>query len=287
MVGLEQFGLLEKDKRDGSEKTIDVDTFYDIYIGDCEYVMKRMYEEGRKVDLIVTSPPYFVMRGVMEYNSYKAYLDKMRRIFENAKKILRNGRVIAVNVGDYLVNGKRLFIGADFIHLLQDIGYNVFDDIIWVKPVGYMNDAGRRAGMFIKTRLPMYYKPNNRYEHIILAINGNNMYRTNESYYGKDVYEASKVDDRTFSILKPYMSDIWEIRPKTNSWHPAPFPEEIPRNLILLYSFVGEVVLDPFFGSGTTMKVARKLHRSSIGIELNEEYVKRFKKEFGYVKVIK
>jgi len=281
-MNLENFGVIQNKKNVKKiDSELNVKTKYKIYNGDCEKVLEKMAFEDERVDLVVTSPPYYIMRGTMDYGTYESYMEKMKRVFDNLRKVLRPGRIVVVNIGDYLIDGKRLFLGADFIKMLQELKYNVFDDIIWAKPIGYSNAAGKRAGMFIKTRLPMYYKPNNRYEHMILAINGSEMARFNEKYYGKDIYESSKVSDTVFSVyLKKYMTDIWEFAPKNSTWHPAPFPLDMPYKFILLYSFVGETILDIFHGSGTTMIAASMLNRSAIGIEMNKDYINRFIKEF-------
>lgn len=274
----------EEEQTDDDEEMngmgVNIETIYKVYVGDCEEVLRRLHNEGIKVHLLVTSPPYFLMRGQMDYNSYKSYLDKMKRVFENAKDVVYNGRFLAINVGDYIVDGKKYFIGADFIHMLQDIGYTVMDDILWVKPFGYMNTAGRRAGMFVKNRLPLYYHPNDRYEHIIIALNGKEISRNVK--YSEERINASKISDYQFNkYIKKFTSDIWEFPPETNSWHPAPFPRTLPRTIIMLYSYIGEVVLDPFMGSGTTLKVAFELKRNAIGIEFEKEYALRFRKEFA------
>ena len=80
------------------------------------------------------------------------------------------------------------------------------------------------------------------------------------------------------------VNSMWEMQPAKSSSenHPAPYPEELPRRIIKLYSFYGDTVLDPFLGSGTTSKVAIELGRNSIGYEINEEYVKTIKKKIRY-----
>jgi len=287
-VDLDKFLGIKKEDEEEDEiisNNINVDTFYRVYIGDCEKVLGMMALNRIKVHLLVTSPPYFLMRGLMNYDSYKSYLNKMRNVFKAAKDVVYRGRIVAVNVGDYIVKGRKFFIGADFIKMLQSLGYTVLDDILWVKPFGYMNTAGKRAGVFVQKRLPLYYHPNDRYEHIIIAVNGERINR--DVNYSDDIIKASIIDDYKYNkYIKKYTSDIWEFPPETNSWHRAPFPKTLPRNIIMLYSYVGETVLDPFMGSGTTLKVAAELKRSAIGIEIEKEYVERFGNEFkgGYNK---
>lgn len=249
-----------------------------VIFGDSEEVLKSFSDNS--IHLIVTSPPYYTMRNSIVWKSYDEYLDKMKRIFTECFRTLKEGRVCIVNVCDYLLNGTKYPIPADFIRILTSIGFNYEDDIIWVKPlgVGKNNGSGKRAGNFVKLGFPLYFKPNNRYEHILIFRKGKLDF--------KQFQNKEKVDYREF---KNFLSDIWEFSTAIrNQWnvskmHVAEFPEKLPFLCISLYSLKDEIVLDPFLGSGTTMKVAKLLGRSSIGIEINQEYAEMIKEkvEFG------
>lgn len=264
---------VSSDNREVSDDTRGSKNKLILFIGDSEYVLKHMAENNIKVDLVVTSPPYYTMRDTIAYHTYDEYMRKMRAIFSNLRSVLRPGRFCIVNVCDYLVNGKRLTIGSDFIQMLKELGYVVHDDIIWAKPRGKAQGASKRAGIFIQSPYPLYYKPNNIYEHIIVSTNGEmTSYRKTDDKY--------RIDWKKY---KDYMCDIWEIHPVDDKYgHPAPFPIQIPINCIEFYSFPGETVLDPFMGSGTTFLAARKLNRSCIGIEINRDYVEIIKKKVGW-----
>ena len=93
----------------------------------------------------------------------------------------------------------------------------------------------------------------------------------------KKIKQLSKLDRDTEWI--PYFSEIWDFPGVRQNSHIAMFPEELPKRLIKMFSFVGDTVLDPFLGSGTTMLAAKKLQRNSIGIEINPEYLPLIKKK--------
>ena len=137
------------------------------------------------------------------------------------------------------------------------------------KPEGYIR-ISRRSGVLIQHPYPMYYYPDNIYEEIVIFQKGKFKY----SKIPDDVKESSRIDVNTFLKEKWYLS-IWEI---TNvlpsdklSKYTAAFPEELAERLIVLYSYVGETVLDPFLGTGTTALVAKRLGRNSIGYEIDLE----------------
>jgi site-specific DNA-methyltransferase (adenine-specific) len=127
----------------------------------------------------------------------------------------------------------------------------------------------------------MYFYPDNLLESIIIFQKGKFNYRS----IPKEIREGSKIDTKEFSNKKWYMT-IWEI----NNVLPgsllekgiAAFPDELPYRIIKLFSYVGETILDPFVGSGTTMKVARNLGRNSIGIEIKKELVQTIKDKTGF-----
>ena len=127
----------------------------------------------------------------------------------------------------------------------------------------------------------MYYYPDNLLESIIIFQKGNFDYKK----ISKELKLASQVDKKEFQEKKWYMT-LWEI---TNvlpnsvlEKNIAAFPEELPYRFIKLFSYKGETVLDPFAGSGTTMKVARELGRNSIGIEVKKDLVKIIEQKLGF-----
>ena len=220
------------------------------------------------IHLIITSPPYFNApfdyKGLFE--NYDQYLGMIRRMAKEAFRVLQEGRIFALNIDDMLVNGEKYPITADAIKIFQNVGFRYRDKIVWKKPDGYLR-ISKRSGVLLQNPYPMYFYPDNLLESIVIFQKGKFNYRS----IPKEVREKSKIDKKEFQNNNWYKT-IWEI---TNvlpgsklEKGVAAFPDELPYRLIKLFSYVGETVLDPFLGSGTTMKVANQLNRNSIGIEI-------------------
>lgn len=245
-----------------------------IIIGDSQ---KMPEIPDRSVGLAVTSPPYFVMRGAMEYDSYDKYLDIMKNVFKEVYRVLKTGRIFAVNISDYKHDGIKYPIPADMTIMLRDIGFNYCEDIIWIKPKGMSSDAGSRAGVVIQNPYPLQFYPDLRTEHILVLSKGE---------MGRVKYKLPYVEESKINIneVKEFLSDAWYFSTEKNpdNIHPAMFPLTLPLNVIRFYSYVTDVVLDPFAGTGTTMLAAKKLRRSSIGIELKPKYVPTIKSKVGW-----
>ena len=148
------------------------------------------------------------------------------------------------------------------------------------KPDGYLR-ISKRSGVILQNPYPMYYYPDNLLESIIIFQKGKFDYRS----ISEQVRELSKVDKKEFQDNKWYMT-LWEITnvlpSSTLEKGIAAFPEEIPYRLIKLFSYNGETVLDPFLGSGTTIKVAKNLGRNSIGFEIIRGLEKVIRKKTGF-----
>ncbi len=254
-------------------------TIHKLIIGNC---MSMEEIPDGSCHLMITSPPYFNApfdyKGL--FKNYDQYLGVLRRFAEETFRVLQEGRVAVLNIDDMLINGEKFPIVADSIKIFQNAGFRYRDRIIWKKPDGYLR-ISRRSGVILQNPYPMYFYPDNLLESIIVFQKGKFNYRS----IPKEIREASKIDTKEFSSKKWYMT-LWEM----NNVLPgsplekdiAAFPYELPYRIIKLFSYKGETVLDPFVGSGTTMKAARDLGRNSIGIEIKRSLVPIIKEKLGF-----
>ncbi|HOR84137.1 MAG TPA: site-specific DNA-methyltransferase [Anaerolineaceae bacterium] len=247
-----------------------VRTIHKLVIGDCTQMREV---EDSSVHLMVTSPPYFNAPFDYKnlYSSYDNYLQQLTSFARETYRVLQPGRIAVLNIDDMLVDGQKFPIVADATSIFLKAGFNYRDRIIWKKPDGYLR-ISKRSGVLLQNPYPMYYYPDNLLESIIIFQKGKFNYRSID----EQIREASKIDIKAFQSQKWYMT-LWEMtnvlpNRKNNLLKGiAAYPEELPYRIITLFSYVGETVLDPFLGSGTTMKVAKILGRNSIGYEILKE----------------
>lgn len=254
-------------------------THHKLIIGNC---MNMEEIPDRSVHLIVTSPPYFNAPFDYEglFKSYGQYLGVISKVAKESYRVLADGRIFVLNIDDMLIDGEKFPITADATRIFLDAGFRYRDRIIWKKPDGYLR-ISRRSGVILQNPYPMYFYPDNLLESIIIFQKGKFDYKS----IPKDIREKSKVDTKEIQSKKWYMT-LWDI----NNVMPnqvlekdiAAFPEELPYRAIKLFSYVGEIVLDPFAGSGTTMKIARQLERNSIGIEIKKSLIPIIKEKVGF-----
>ena len=254
-------------------------TYHKLIFGNC-MSMKEIPDES--VHLMLTSPPYF--NAPFDYKdlfkNYGQYLGVLRRVSKEIFRVLDDGRIAVLNIDDMLVNGEKFPIVADATKIFLDAGFRYRDRIIWKKPDGYLR-ISRRSGVLLQNPYPMYFYPDNLLESIIIFQKGKFNYKS----VPKEIKEKSKIDTEEFKNDKWYPT-LWEM---TNvlpgsvlEKDIAAFPEVLPYRIIKLFSFKGETVLDPFVGSGTTMKVARQLERNSIGIEILQCLEPIIKEKMGF-----
>jgi site-specific DNA-methyltransferase (adenine-specific) len=238
--------------------------------------------EKESVQLTITSPPYY--NSPFDYKdlfrNYDEFLSLMRASAHEIRRTLQDGRIACINCDDMLVDGEKFPIVADVIGIFRKEKFKYRDHIVWRKPDGYVR-ISRRSGVLVQNPYPMYFYPDNVRESILIFQKGRNF---NYQSIDTKVREASKIDVNEYLREKWYMN-VWNI---TNvlplnriEKGIAAFPDELPYRLIKMFSFLGETVLDPFLGSGTTSKIAKELGRNSIGYEVNERLVPIIKAKIG------
>lgn len=222
---------------------------------------------------IITSPPYYNAREYAQYTTYDEYLGVMEEFVKLSYQKIVSNRFIAINISPVLVPRKkrsdwsrRKAIHFDFHKILIDNGFEYYDDIVWVKPSGAAKGRNRR---FYLDRQPLQYKPNVVTEYILIYRKDNDQIidKTIRSY-SDDIREMSLIDiDDSFES-----TNVWKFSPSRNNKHPAVYPQYLSDRLIEYYTYVGDRVLDPFCGSGTSLLSCRDLNRIGYGIEFQEEY---------------
>lgn len=223
--------------------------------------------EDNSIGLVLTSPPYYNAPFDFPdlFPSYDDYLSLLRDVGREIFRVLESGRVAVFVISDVRIEGELYPIVADLIKIMQSLGFKYQERIIWKKPEIYTK-ISKRSGVLIQHPYPLYYYPDNIYEEIVVFKKPGKFVPRNK--------EESKINLNKFQYEK-WNLNIWEIThvlPQDKySKFSSPFPEELARRIITLYSYVGDVVLDPFVGTGTTLKVANELKRNAIGYEIDLE----------------
>ncbi|MCS7223644.1 MAG: DNA methyltransferase [Armatimonadetes bacterium] len=257
-----------------------------IYIGDSRN-MGELSDET--VDLIVTSPPYWHIKdygieGQIGYGqTLHEYLIDISRVWGECWRVLKPGRRLCINIGDQFARSillgryKVIPLHSEIIAQCETIGFDYMGAIIWRKKTT-MRPTG---GAVVMGSFP--YPPNGivelDYEYILLFKKpGTRTVQEKRENLPNGLREASKL---TRDEWKAFFSGHWEFGGERQIFHEAMFPEELPRRLIRMFSFIGETVLDPFLGSGTTVKVALELKRNAIGYEIQPEFEPVIREKLG------
>lgn len=257
-------------------------TRHKVIIGDSRYMSEV---KDASVHLIVTSPPYWQIKDYEDKNqigfndSYGEYIDSLNQVWAESYRVLFPGCRLCINIGDQFARAltygryKVIPIRTEIIKFCESISFDFMGAIIWQKKTT-MNTTG---GASVMGSFP--YPRNGLieidYEFILLF---KKLGKSPNNVSG-EVKEQSKLSKEEW---RRYFTGHWNFAgEKQNNGHIAVFPEELPRRLIKMFSFVGETVLDPFLGSGTTTKVARHLKRDSIGYEVNSNYLSVIKEKVG------
>lgn len=235
----------------------------------------------KSVHLIITSPPYWQLKDygsdkqIGFHDSYEDYINNLNMVWSECNRILHDGCRLCINIGDqfarsvYYGRYKVIPIRTEIIRFCESLGMDYMGAIIWQKQTT-MNTTGGGAVM------GSFPYPRNGilkidYEFILIFKKQGKAPTPTIDY--KKMSEMSKEEWNT------YFASHWTFGGAKQDGHIAVFPEELPRRLIKMFSFVGETVFDPFMGSGTTALAARNLKRNSIGYEINPDFIKYYKQK--------
>jgi modification methylase len=251
-----------------------------VYLGDSRFMTE--VEDGA-VDLAVTSPPYWHIKdygvpGQLGYGqSLHEYLKDLYRAWRECFRVIRSGGRLCINVGDQFARAavygryKVIPLHAEFINQCEHIGFDFLGAIIWQKKTT-MNPSG---GAVVMGSYP--FPPNGiveiDYEFILIFKKPGLSKKVSP-----EIKAASKL---TKAEWKEYFAGHWHFGGVRQAGHEAMFPEELPRRLIKMFSFVGDTVLDPFLGSGTTVKAALDLARNAVGYEINPDFLETIPQKIG------
>lgn len=238
------------------------------------------YIPDESVHLTFTSPPYYNARDYSIYQSYGEYLNFLEKVFKEIHRVTKEGRFFVLNTSPIIIPrisrahaSKRYPIPYDIHPLLIKMGWEFIDDIVWVKPEASVKN--RNAG-FLQHRKPLAYKPNAISEMIMVyRKKTDKLIDWNISQYNWDKIKKSKVAD------KYETTNVWRIGPAFDRVHSAVFPIELCNRVIKYYSFVDDLIFDPFAGSGTLGLAAINLNRSFFLTEKEPKYISRMKEDLN------
>ncbi len=247
-------------------------TLHKIIIGDSRW-MKEVPDKS--VHLVITSPPYWQLKDYGKVkqigfnDTYEEYINNLNLVWSECHRVLHEGCRLCLNVGDqfarsvYYGRYKVIPIRTEIIKFCETAGFDYMGAIIWQKVTTCHTTGGA-------TVMGSYPYPRSGilkldYEFILIFRKYGSQPKVK-----KEIKEQSKL---TREEWNQYFAGHWNFPGEKQDKHLAMFPEELPRRLIKMFSFVGDTVLDPFLGSGTTSLAAMDLNRNSIGYEINEEFL--------------
>lgn len=235
------------------------------------------------VHLAITSPPYWQLKDygtdnqIGFHDTYENYINNLNLVWKECYRTLHNGCRLCINIGDqfaravYYGRYKVIPIREEIIKFCENIGFDYMGAVIWQK-VTTSNTTGGGVQM------GSYPYPRNGilkldYEFILIFK------KLGEA--PKHTKEQKELSKMTAEEWNTFFAGHWNFTGARQNGHIAMFPEELPRRLIKMFSFVGETVIDPFAGSGTTSLAAKNLDRNSIGYEINPEFIPFIKEKLA------
>lgn len=258
-------------------------TSHKIIVGDSRHMVEV---QDNSVHLVITSPPYWQLKDYgpknqIGYNdSYQDYIDNLNEVWKECYRILHPGCRLCINIGDQFARAvlygryKVIPIRTEITKYCESIGFDYMGAIIWQKVTTCQTTGGA-------TIMGSYPYPRSGiikidYEFILIFKK-----LGKPPSVSKEAKEKSKLTNEEWN---QYFNGHWNFSGEKQNGHIAMFPLELPKRLIKMFSFYGDTVLDPFLGSGTTLKAALELGRNSVGYEINKDFLETIKSKIGIQK---
>jgi len=262
------------------------DTQHRVYLGDA----REMPELGHSpcVHLVVTSPPYWTLKkypsgesqGQMgSIEDYEDFQRELAKVWRRCLELLYPGGRLCVVVGDVCLSRRAagrhsvIPLHADIVRHARTAGFDYLSPIFWYKIANAATEVDGNGTTF----LGKPYEPNaiikNDVEYILI-------------FRKPGEYRHPTEIQRKLSVIEKeqhqrWFRQVWDDIPgQSTRLHPAPFPKELAFRLVSMFSFVGDTVLDPFWGLGNTTAAAIDAHRSSVGYEIEREYYRQAQNQF-------
>jgi DNA modification methylase len=225
----------------------------------CKSSEKMEEIPDNSIHLMVTSPPYNVGKEYDENLTLNEYREFLRKVWSEVKRVLVPGGRACINIANL---GRKPYIPlhAFIVEDMLDLGFLMRGEIIWNKASS--GSPSTAWGSWLSAKNPVL---RDVHEYILVFSKG--------MFSRGNLRRKSTISKEEFL---EFTKSVWTFaaEPATKIGHPAPFPVELPYRLTQLYTFEGEIVLDPFMGSGQTAIAAVKTHRHYVGYDNNEEYIR-------------
>ena len=232
---------------------------------------ENISEYNVEADLVVTSPPYWNLKDYGHENqigydeAYEQYLDRLQKVWDQCYKNTSDDAIMVVNIGDRRKEKTFYPIGMDIYNKMRQ--WELIDNIIWYKPNSLPQPAYYLDRLF-----------DDKYENLLIFAKNEDYNYTFNKIRVEQKYKDQDPRDEKMNEKGRSVGNVLKMRAyrpptvKNGNYHAAAYPEELIYALIYTFSNEGDTVLDPFLGSGTTLKVARELDRNGYGFEIDNEY---------------